>query len=106
MFGPYAYNGSSYFQLIEATSAHMVRVLREARRRGAAEVEVTREAHEEFMAEVMKRRKHQVFWQESCGRANSYYFDRHGDVPLRPALTPEVRWRNTHFPLNHYAFAA
>jgi cyclohexanone monooxygenase len=67
---------------------------------------VTREAHEEYMAEVLRRRKHQVFWQESCGRANSYYFDRHGDVPLRPALTPEVRWRNNHFPLNHYDFAA
>jgi cyclohexanone monooxygenase len=106
VFGPYAYNGSSYFQLIEATSAHMVRVLREARRRGAAEIEVTRAAHEQFMAEVMRRRRHQVFWQESCGRANSYYFDRHGDVPFRPALTPEVRWRNAHFPLSHYAFAA
>lgn len=106
VFGPYAYNGSSYFQLIESTAAHMVRVLREARRRSASEVEVTREAHEEYMAEVLRRRKHQVFWQESCGRANSYYFDRHGDVPLRPALTPEVRWRNNHFPLNHYDFAA
>lgn len=106
VFGPYGYNGSSYFQLIEATSAHMVRVLREARRRGAAEVEVTQAAHEEYMAGVMRRRRHQVFWQDSCGGANSYYFDRHGDVPIRPALTPEVRWRNTHFPLRHYAFAA
>ena len=54
ILGPYAYNGSSYFKLIEATSAHIVRVLSEARRRGAQEIEVTRTAHQHFLAEVMK----------------------------------------------------
>ncbi|TCJ23893.1 flavin-containing monooxygenase [Nocardioides jejuensis] len=104
-FGPYGYNGSSYFQLVEATASHIVRVLTEARRRGAAEVEVTSRAHERYMASVRKRRGPQVFWQPSCAQANSYYFTKDGDVPLRPGFTPEVRWRNAHFPLNDYAYA-
>lgn len=104
-FGPYGYNGSSYFQLVEATAGHIVRVLKEARRRGAAEVEVTSRAHERYMASVRKRRGPQVFWQPSCAGANSYYFTKDGDVPLRPGLTPEVRWRNAHFPLDDYAYA-
>ncbi len=104
-FGPYGYNGSSYFQLVEATADHIVRVLREARKRGASEVEVTEQAHERYMASVHKRRGPQIFWQDSCSGANSYYFTKDGDVPLRPALTPEVRWRNAHFPLNDYAYA-
>lgn len=104
-FGPYGYNGSSYFQLVEATAGHIVRVLKEARRRGAAEVEVTGRAHERYMASVRKRRGPQVFWQPSCAEANSYYVTKDGDVPLRPGLTPEVRWRNAHFPLDDYAYA-
>jgi cation diffusion facilitator CzcD-associated flavoprotein CzcO len=104
-FGPYGYNGSSYFQLVEATAGHIVRVLAEARRRGAAEVEVTERAHDRYMASVRRRRGPQVFWQPSCADANSYYFTKDGDVPLRPGLTPEVRWRNAHFPLDDYAYA-
>lgn len=105
LFGPYGYNGSSYFQLVEATAGHVVRVLRAARSLGATEAEVTVAAHRTYMASVHKRQKHQVFWKDSCAGANSYYFDKHGDVPLRPALTPEVRWHNTRFPLHHYAFS-
>ena len=41
VFGPYGYNGSSYFALIEAQVHHIVRCLREARHRNATRVEVT-----------------------------------------------------------------
>lgn len=103
--GPYGYNGSSFFAFIESTARHISRVLKEGRKRGAAEVEVTSAAHQRFMEKVYRRRGTQVFWQESCGRANSYYFDRHGDVYLRPGLTLEVRWSNTRFPLDDYGFS-
>ncbi|MFT4188435.1 MAG: NAD(P)/FAD-dependent oxidoreductase [Aeromicrobium sp.] len=105
MFGPYAYNGSSFFTLIEAASAHITRVLRHADRTRATRVEVTAAAHDAFFAEMMRRRGRQVFWQDSCRGANSYYFSRHGDVPLRPALTPEVRWRNRRVPMSDYSFS-
>ncbi len=104
VFGPYGYNGSSYFNLVETQARHIVRALRHARDEGATSVEVTREANDRYFAEMLRRRTFQVFWQESCGVANSYYFDRHGDVPLRPSPTVETVWRARRFPLEAYRF--
>jgi hypothetical protein len=52
----------------------------------------------------MSRRHRQVFWQDSCRTANSYYFDKNGDVGLRPANTFEVYWRSRRFDLDDYRF--
>lgn len=104
IFGPYGYNGSSYFTLIEAQSRHIVRCLRRARALGANCVEVKKEANDRYFAEVLRRRHRQVFWQPSCSNANSYYFDRHGDVPLRPSTTLETYWRSRTFRLSDYRF--
>ena len=41
VFGPYSYNGASYFTLIETASRHIVRCLVHARERGATAIEVT-----------------------------------------------------------------
>ena len=49
---------------------------------------------EDAFAEMMRKRHRQIFWQDNCKLANSYYFDRNGDVPLRPATTLEVYWRS------------
>ena len=106
ILGPYGFNGSSYFNLIEVQSHHIVRCLKHARKRGATRVEVTREANDRYFAEVLRRRTNQVFWQDSCSLANSYYFDKHGDVPLRPATTIETMWRAARFDLDDYSFAA
>jgi cation diffusion facilitator CzcD-associated flavoprotein CzcO len=102
VFAPYGYNGASYFTLIETQARHIVRCLLHARDRGATAVEVTEAANGRFFAEMLRRRKRQVFWQASCSLANSYYFDRHGDAPLRPSPTLEARWRAGHFPLGDY----
>ncbi|NMN97214.1 NAD(P)-binding domain-containing protein [Antrihabitans stalactiti] len=104
IFGPYGYNGSSYFALIEAQAHHIMRLLEEARSSHTNLVEVTRSANERFFAEMLARRKYQIFWQDSCASANSYYFDRHGDVPLRPTTTVESIWRSRHFDLKDYRF--
>ena len=106
ILGPYGYNGSSYFTLIENQSRHIVRCLKRARSIGASRVEVTREANDRYFAEVLSRRGNQIFWQDSCSLANSYYFDKHGDVPFRPATTIETMWRAARFDLNDYSFAA
>ena len=76
VFGPYGYVGSSYFALIETQSHHIVRCLQHARRRGATRVEVTQEANDRYFAEMMRKRHRQIFWQDSCSLANSYYFDK------------------------------
>jgi hypothetical protein len=36
--------------------------------------------------------------------ANSYYFDKNGDVPLRPTTTLEAYWRSRRFDLDDYRF--
>jgi cation diffusion facilitator CzcD-associated flavoprotein CzcO len=106
VFGPYGYVGSSYFALIETQTHHIVRCLKRARRNSATRVEVTEEANDRYFAEMMRRRHRQVFWQGSCQLANSYYFDKNGDVPLRPTTTVEAYWRSRRFDLDDYRFTA
>ncbi|BBY16300.1 flavin-containing monooxygenase [Mycolicibacterium litorale] len=103
--GPYGYVGSSYFALIETQTRHIVRCLREARHRSAGRVEVSRAANDRYFAEMMRKRHRQIFWQDSCRDARSYYFDRNGDVPLRPASTLEAYWRSRRFPLDDYEYS-
>lgn len=104
VFGPYGYVGSSYFALIEAQTHHIVRCLTHARRHHATRVEVKQEANDRYFAEMMRKRHRQIFWQDSCKLANSYYFDPNGDVPLRSATTLQAQWRSRRFPIDDYAF--
>jgi cyclohexanone monooxygenase len=104
VMGPYGYNGSSYFNLVETQSRHIVRCLSHARERGATLVEVSKAANDRYFAEMLRRRGRGIFWQESCGLANSYYFDDHGDVPLRPVPTIETMWRARRYPLDDYRY--
>jgi cation diffusion facilitator CzcD-associated flavoprotein CzcO len=106
ILGPYGYNGSSYFHLIETQARHIVRCLRRARRTGSTLVEVTPEANERYWKAMLARRHNQIFFQDSCQAANSYYFDRHGDVPFRPATSLETSWRSARFDLDDYRFEA
>ncbi len=104
--GPYGFVGSSFFALIETQTHHIVRCLKRAERQRATRVEVTNEANDRYFAECMRKRHTQIFWQDSCKLANSYYFDSHGDVPLRRATTLETIWRSRRFPLEDYRFSA
>jgi cation diffusion facilitator CzcD-associated flavoprotein CzcO len=104
ILGPYGYNGSSYFNLIETQTAHIIRCLRRARRINASRVAVTPEANARYFQSMLRRRGHQVFFQDSCGRANSYYFDANGDVPFRASPTLETMWASRRFPLDAYQF--
>jgi cation diffusion facilitator CzcD-associated flavoprotein CzcO len=106
ILGPYGYNGSSYFHLIETQARHIVRCLRRARRTGSTLVEVTPEANERYWKAMLARRHNQIFFQDSCAASNSYYFDRHGDVPFRPATSLEASWRSARFDLDDYRFEA
>lgn len=104
VLGPYGYNGSSYFNLIETQTRHILRCLERARSEGATSVEVRREANDRYFHSMLARRGGQIFWQDSCATANSYYFDKHGDVPFRPSPTLETVWRSARFDLDDYAF--
>ena len=105
VFGPYGYVGSSYFALIETQTRHIVRCLTQAQRTHSSRVEISADANDRYFAEMMRKRHRQIFWQPSCQNANSYYFDRNGDVPLRPTTTVEAYWRSRRFPLTDYRFS-
>lgn len=106
ILGPNGYNGASYFQLIEMQTRHIARCLIHARSRGATRIEVTPEANERYFRDMLKRRPNQVFFRNNCDNANSYYFDKHGDVPLRPATSVEAHLRSRLFSFGDYAFNA
>lgn len=104
IFGPYGYNGASFFTLIEASAAHITRLLTAAKQRDAKRVEVKQASQDAFMEDMLSRGHRQVFRKDSCQYANSYYFTRHGDVPFRAATTLEVLWKSKRFPLTDYQF--
>ena len=83
---------------------HITRVLKRARKDKATRVEVRTEANDRFFQEMLSRRHNQIVWQDSCSLANSYYFDKHGDVPFRPSTTLETVWRQGHFNLDDYRY--
>jgi cation diffusion facilitator CzcD-associated flavoprotein CzcO len=106
ILGPYGYNGASYFHLIETQARHIARCLRRARRTGSTLVEITAAANERYWKAQLARRHNQIFFQDTCGASNSYYFDRHGDVPFRAATSLETSWRSARFDLDDYSFEA
>lgn len=107
ILGPYGYVGSSYFALIESQTHHITRCLIRARRDGAARVEVKDAANARFFADMLRRRRRQVFWQDSCRFVNSFYFDKHGDAAIfRPTTTVHAYWRSRRFNLDDYRFTA
>lgn len=107
MFGPYGWTGGTWHALVETTSAHIVRVIGEARRRGAHEVEVLPEATDRWTDFVRERLAGSLWHHNACGTANSYYFDHHGDTPfLRPTSSAQARRASRTFPLDDYTFTA
>lgn len=105
MNGPYTVTGASWFSIIEAGSTHIVRCVAEARRRRAARMVVRRRPHDDFTARMRDRMKGTILAQPSCARANSYYFDRHGDAPyVRPQSGFHVLRRSRTFDLDDYEF--
>ncbi len=105
IFGPYGWTGGTWHQLVETASHHIVRVIGEARRRGATEVEVREEAAEQWTRFAVGRLNRSLWHTGSCATANSYYFDHHGDTPfLRPTSSKQA-WRAARtFPLDDYRF--
>lgn len=106
LFGPYSWSGGSYHLMVENQATHIVRVLREAERRGAERVAVRPEANARFLAFVRSRAQSSLLAISNCAPANSYYFDHHGDFSsLRPTTGLQAWWASRHFPLDDYTYA-
>jgi cation diffusion facilitator CzcD-associated flavoprotein CzcO len=105
IFGPYGWTGASWHVLVQTASRHITRVIQEARRRGATDVEVTPDALERFHAFVQRRMARSLWFTSNCATANSYYFDHHGDVPfLRPTTGRQAQHASRSFPLDDYRY--
>jgi cation diffusion facilitator CzcD-associated flavoprotein CzcO len=105
IFGPYGWTGASWHVLVQTASTHIVRVLEEARRRGAEVVEVSEEATDRYHETVLQNLEGGVWQQPSCATANSYYFDHHGDTPyMRPTSGRAAQKAARRFPLSDYVF--
>jgi cation diffusion facilitator CzcD-associated flavoprotein CzcO len=104
IIGPYGFNGASFFVLIETQMRHITRLLRRARATGATRVEVRPEANERYWRSMLARRHNQIFFRDTCSLANSYYFDRHGDVPFRASPSLETIWHANRYSLDDYSF--
>ncbi len=107
IFGPYGWTGGTWHQLVETASHHIVRVVTEARRRGATAVEVREEATERWTRFARERLGRSLWHTGSCQSAHSYYFDHHGDTPfLRPTSARQAWHAARTFPLDDYRFEA
>jgi cation diffusion facilitator CzcD-associated flavoprotein CzcO len=105
IFGPYGWTGASWHVLVQTASTHILRVLGEARRRGASSVEVSEDATERYHAKVLERMTDSLWFSNRCQGSNSYYFDHHGDAPyLRPSSGREARKASRSFPLADYRY--
>ncbi len=105
IFGPYGWTGGTWHQLVETASAHVVRVLQEARRRDRDVVAVRPEAAQRWTRFAVERMGRSLWQQGTCAPARSYYFDHHGDTPfLRPTTAAEAARAAASFPLEDYVY--
>jgi cation diffusion facilitator CzcD-associated flavoprotein CzcO len=105
IFGPYSWTGASWHVMVETQSHHVVRVLEEARRRGATAVEVRPEAVDRFMRFVRHRTAQALPLSPRCDASGTYYRDHHGEVTLlRPTSSLQAWAASRRFPLDDYEY--
>ncbi|MFI1917449.1 flavin-containing monooxygenase [Nocardia sp. NPDC020380] len=102
--GPYGFVLGSYIWMIEATSAHLARAIAESKRRGATEIEIRQEVHDEYFRRCLQRQEKNFLFTPVCEGSNTYYIDNNGDSPFRPSTHGEMYWQNRHFNLDVYRY--
>jgi cation diffusion facilitator CzcD-associated flavoprotein CzcO len=103
---PYSYSGLSYFMTIEVQMRHLERLFGELQRRGERTFEISEDADQRFLAQMLERMDDTVFVQGSCSTARSYYYTNEGDaVLLRPTSSANARRAVESFPLDDYTYA-
>jgi cation diffusion facilitator CzcD-associated flavoprotein CzcO len=104
VFGPHAGIGhTSATVMIEAQVGYLIRALDEIERRGAARVEVKREAMEAFLAEIDRLSEGTVWTSGGC---KSWYLDATGrNSTLWPTYTFRYQRRMERFDPGEYEFS-
>jgi cation diffusion facilitator CzcD-associated flavoprotein CzcO len=106
VFGPYGGTGGNWHDVPEAAGTHIVRVLREAGRRGALVVEPREGPAEEWSRLMAERLDRSLIKLNSCETARSFYIDRNGDIPFLRATSGKQALRDhATFSLDDYEFS-
>ncbi|MCG8591332.1 MAG: NAD(P)/FAD-dependent oxidoreductase [Proteobacteria bacterium] len=108
LVGPYSWTGTGWHFMVETSAGHAIRVIREARRRGATRAEIRQPVHDAYHARLRRRGRavHHYFAVQNRG-LRTYYVNSQGDTPyLRPFTAFETLWRSRTFPLDDYAYAS
>jgi cation diffusion facilitator CzcD-associated flavoprotein CzcO len=104
VFAPYS-GRSNFFALVENASDFIIRLTREADRRGATAVDVREDAHDEYHTRMLRRMKSSIWYNRPCEQSRTYYYAEHGDVLLlRPTRGREARRTSRTFPFEHLRF--
>ncbi|MBF9523238.1 flavin-containing monooxygenase [Mycobacteroides chelonae] len=105
VFGPFAWSGSSWHVMVENATRIAVRVITEARKRGATAFAVTEDANNRFFDFIAPKAESTLMHGRACVNANSYYIDRHGDFSfLRPTTAYQSTRASKRFPLDDFRF--
>jgi cation diffusion facilitator CzcD-associated flavoprotein CzcO len=103
--GPLGYVGVAWFDYVEAMAAHAVRLIDEARRRGADAVSVSTDAFESWDAEMRRRGRIVHLYLNACPGLNTYFVNSQGDtVYYRPQTITGSRRFSRRSPLVDYQF--
>ena len=106
IFGPYAAASASWFGMIDTQVRHFGRCMKAARKQNANYIEVKNQAFDDDFEHVLRRRRNQVMYFGNCAQSRSYYFDKHGDVPLIRPATQFGMWLRSHLVrMDNYIFA-
>ena len=106
VFGPYGWIGGTWHQLVEVSARHAIRVISAADHMGATMAEVRPEAARAWTESMRERFGDSLFLRGRCATANSYYFDKWGDVAyVRPTSGKQAARAAATFPLDDYCFA-
>ena len=103
--GPLGYVGFAWFDYVETMAGHAVRLIDEARRRGADAGSVSTDAFESWDAEMRRRGRIVHLYMTACPGLNTYFVNSQGDtVYYRPQTITGSRRFSRRSPLTDYQF--
>lgn len=106
LVGPYSWIGTGWHELVEISSGHAINVIEAAMNRGAAAVEVTRAAHDEYHAKIRRNDENIDYYFNTVNAGlRTYYVNSAGDMPyIRPTSLFEARRQSSDVDLSAYEF--
>jgi cation diffusion facilitator CzcD-associated flavoprotein CzcO len=106
IFGPYAASSGVWHGLVESTAVHIIRVLNEAKRRGATIVEPRPEPTAAWSNKMAHGLDRSPLKQGGCLNSHTIFINRHGDIPFIRATSVRQAFEDqATFPLDDYTYA-